>query len=72
MLNATNAGDAGGARLANVEADHAIAWLKHAVAAGYHDLVAVKTDKDLDVLRDRAEFKMLLAELEKKQEQKKK
>ncbi len=72
VLNATNAEGADSVRLANVEADQAMAWLKNAVAAGYDDLVAMKTDKDLDALRDRAEFKTLLAELEKKQDQKKK
>ena len=72
VLAVTNSGGADGLRLANVEADQAMAWLKDAVAAGYDDLVAMKTDKDLDTLRDRADFKKLLAELETKQELKKK
>jgi eukaryotic-like serine/threonine-protein kinase len=70
VLNATNAVGADSLRLANVEADQAMAWLKIAVSAGIDDLAAVRTDKDLDVLRHRADFKTLLAELEKKQEQK--
>ncbi len=72
VLTKTNSGGADGMRLAHVEADQAMAWLKNAVAAGYDDLIAMKTDKDLDTLRDRADFKRLLAELETKQEQKKK
>ena len=49
-----------------------MAWLNKAVAAGYDDVAEMKTDKDLDALRDRPDFKRLLAELESKQEQKKK
>ena len=66
--NAKNAEGADSVRLANVEADQAMAWLKNAVAAGFDDLSAVRTHKDLDALRDHAEFKTPLAELEKKQE----
>ena len=72
VLDETNAAGADAMRLAKDEADRAMAWLNKAVAAGYDDLVAMKTDKDLDTLRDRADFKKLLAELETKQELKKK
>jgi hypothetical protein len=41
-----------------------MAWLTQAVAAGYKDADHMKKDKDLDALRDREEFKKLLAELE--------
>ena len=53
-------------RLANEDADKAMAWLTKAVAAGYKDAAHMKKDTDLDPLRDREDFKNLLAELEKK------
>jgi tetratricopeptide (TPR) repeat protein/tRNA A-37 threonylcarbamoyl transferase component Bud32 len=53
-------------RLANEEADRAMAWLTKAAAAGYKDAANMKKDKDLDPLRDRDDFKKLLAELEPK------
>ena len=43
------------------QADQAMAWLKQAVAAGYTDADQMKDDKDLDALRDREDFKNLLA-----------
>jgi tetratricopeptide (TPR) repeat protein len=46
------------------ESDRAMAWLKQAVTAGYKDVANVKKDKDLDALRDREDFKQLLAALE--------
>ncbi len=52
-------------RLANEEADRAMAWLKKAVAAGYDSISNMEQDHDLDVLRERADFKLLLAELKK-------
>ncbi len=48
------------ARLAQVEADRAMAWLEQAVAAGYKDAAQIKDDKDLDALREREDFKKLL------------
>jgi tetratricopeptide (TPR) repeat protein len=51
-------------RLANEQADRAMAWLKQAVAAGYKDTDHMKQDTDLDALRGREDFKKLLAELE--------
>jgi serine/threonine-protein kinase len=44
--------------------DRAIAMLRDAVAAGYKDHVHMKKDTDLDSLRQRDDFKKLLAELE--------
>jgi hypothetical protein len=51
------------AKDAAAEADRAMAWLTQAVAAGYKDVAHMKEDKDLDALRDRPDFKKLLAEL---------
>jgi hypothetical protein len=48
---------------ADAEADKAMAWLKKAVAAGYKDAAHMQKDKDLDALREREDFKKLLAEL---------
>jgi tetratricopeptide (TPR) repeat protein len=44
--------------------DEAMAVLKQAVTKGYKDVAHMKQDKDLDALRDRPDFKKLLAELE--------
>jgi hypothetical protein len=52
-----------GAKQADAEAEQAMAWLKKAVAAGYKDGAHMEKDKDLDALRDREDFKKLLAEL---------
>ena len=46
-------------------ADQAMAMLRAAVAKGYKDAAHMKKDKDLDALREREDFKQLLAELEK-------
>jgi hypothetical protein len=40
--------------------------LHNAVARGWKNVALAKRDTDLDPLRDRADFRMLLAELEKK------
>jgi serine/threonine-protein kinase len=45
-------------------AARAVALLKQAVARGYKDVARVKTDTDLDALRDRDDFKALLKELD--------
>jgi hypothetical protein len=58
--------DPDAARLAKEDADKAMAWLTKAVAAGYKDAAHMRKVADLDVLRERADFKKLLAELEKK------
>ena len=41
-------------------------WLQQAVAAGYRNVAHIKKDNDLDALRDREDFKKLIAELEAK------
>ena len=38
-----------------------MAWLTQAVAAGHKDLAEMKTDRDLDALRGREDFKKLSA-----------
>jgi hypothetical protein len=58
-----------GAKQADADADRAMAWLQQAVAAGYKDAAHLKKDENLDALRDREDFKMLLAELEAKPQQ---
>jgi serine/threonine protein kinase/tetratricopeptide (TPR) repeat protein len=60
------------ARKARDENDQAMAWLHRAVAEGYKDMNKLKKDKDLDGLRDRPEFKKLLAKLETGQGQERK
>jgi hypothetical protein len=47
------------------QADLAMDWLQQAVAAGYKDVASLKKDTDLDPLREREDFKKLIAELEK-------
>ena len=39
-------------------------WLNKAVQAGYKDAAYMEKDTDLDPLRERADFKKLMAELE--------
>jgi eukaryotic-like serine/threonine-protein kinase len=51
------------AEQAGAEADRAMTWLKRAVAAEYKDVADIRKNKDLDVLRNRADFRKLLAEL---------
>lgn len=51
-------------------ADRAMELLHKAVKAGYKDAVHMATDSDLDALRDRADFKKLLTEFEKKPDKK--
>jgi tetratricopeptide (TPR) repeat protein len=53
-----------GDKQADAEADRAMAWLKQAVAAGYKDAAHIKQDKDLDALRDRADFTKLVTMVE--------
>ena len=48
------------------EADQAMALLRKAVGMGYRDAGAFRTDSALDPLRQREDFKKLLAELEQK------
>ena len=58
------------ARLAKDDADRAMQWLQQSVQAGYQDAAHMKKDTDLDPLREREDFKKLLAELEKGAEKK--
>jgi hypothetical protein len=46
--------------LAKADAERAMDWLKKAVAAGYKNVAKIKEDKDLDALRDRSDFAVLL------------
>jgi hypothetical protein len=61
-----NTPGADSARLSKGEADRAMNWLKQAVAAGYKDVTKLKKDTDLDALREREDFKKLIADLEAK------
>jgi hypothetical protein len=57
---------ADGARQAGIEADDAMAWLSKAVAAGYvkpQHLAHMTRDPNLDALRDRDDFRRLMAGL---------
>jgi tetratricopeptide (TPR) repeat protein len=59
VLRATDKSSEGSKR-AGAEADRAMAWLKQAVAAGYKNAAHLKQDRDLDALRDRADFVKLV------------
>ncbi len=59
---------AAAAKDAAAQEDRALAWLKQAVAAGYKDMARMAKDKDLDTLRNREDFKRLLAEPQGKEE----
>src|SRR5262249_29557494 len=48
---------------ANGYATQAIELLKQAIAKGYKNVDAIKTDSDLDCLRGRDDFKQVIAEL---------
>ena len=50
--------------LAQSYAEQALAALRQAVAKGYKDVAHLKSDTDLDALRQRDDFKLLLKELE--------
>ena len=56
---------AGGQAGAQERADSAMQLLKKAVKAGYDDVAFIASDKSLDSLRDRADFKKLLDSLRK-------
>jgi hypothetical protein len=65
---AIRAGDKSGSESRRVaaESDRAMDWLRQAVTSGHGVAARLKGDKDLDILRDREDFKRLLAELEKR------
>src|SRR5262249_34979339 len=50
-------------------ADRAMELLRRAVKAGFKDAAHMKQDKDLDALREREDFKKLLAEMGRKQKE---
>ncbi len=52
-------------KLAQADADRAMAWLTKAVVAGYKDRAHMEKDTDLDFLRSREDFKKLLESLPK-------
>jgi eukaryotic-like serine/threonine-protein kinase len=56
----------GGRKQAEDEAAKAVEWLRRAVAAGLRDRDRLAKSKDLDVLRDRDDFRELIAGLEAK------
>jgi hypothetical protein len=45
-------------------ADKAMSTLRRAVAAGYRNVAHMRTDTDLDALRQREDFQKLIQELE--------
>jgi hypothetical protein len=51
------------ARLAKEDADRAMHWLTTSVAAGFENRAHMEKDADLDALREREDFKKLLASL---------
>ena len=53
-------------KLATVESERAMTLLKQAVGAGYKNVQQIKQDNFLDALRNRDDFKKLLADLEAK------
>jgi serine/threonine protein kinase len=56
--------DPGNAAQIDAQAEQAIAWLKQAVAAGYRNATLLKRDRELDALRDRADFARIVTQLE--------
>ncbi len=62
VLRATDPSPAG-AKVADAEADRAMEWLRRAVAAGYRNAANLQSDKDLDALRGREDFRALAAGL---------
>jgi tetratricopeptide (TPR) repeat protein/tRNA A-37 threonylcarbamoyl transferase component Bud32 len=63
VIQATNQ-TPGGTKEAETQANLAVAWLQKAAAAGYKNAATLKKDQDLEVLRPRADFKKLLADME--------
>ena len=49
--------------LARSYANRAMDYLRRAVTLGYHDAAHTRQDTDLDVLRDRDDFKKILGEI---------
>jgi hypothetical protein len=57
---------------ASAEADRTLAWLAKSIAAGFKDAARIKADAGLTALRERADFKKIVAELAAASEQQKK
>ena len=57
-------------RLAKEQAELAMAWQHKAVEAGFDNIEHMKTDADLNALRERDDFKKLLEDLTKAKESK--
>jgi tetratricopeptide (TPR) repeat protein len=57
----------GGKERADRETDLAMAWLQKAVAAGFNDKARLAKSKEFDSMRDRSDFRKLMAESEAKQ-----
>jgi serine/threonine-protein kinase len=47
-----------------VEADLAMEWLRRAIAGGYRNIPIMRIDPDLDPLRSRPDFQLLMMDLE--------
>jgi hypothetical protein len=45
-------------------AERAMQWLQRAVAAGYRNVAIMRSDHDLDPLRSRRDFQLLMMDLE--------
>jgi hypothetical protein len=69
VIRATDSSPAG-AQAFEAEANRAMAWLRQAIAAGYKKVAMLKQDSDLDALRDRADFRKVIADLEAQAEKK--
>jgi hypothetical protein len=54
--------------LAREQANRAMVWLQKAVDAGLTDVAFLKKDESVDALRDREDFRTLIAELERNAE----
>jgi tetratricopeptide (TPR) repeat protein len=67
LLHAAAADKASGLSSADAraEADHAVATLRRAIAAGYRNAAHMRKDTDLDSLRKMPDFEKVLADLEK-------
>jgi hypothetical protein len=50
-------------RVVRLRMDRRLQWLEQAVAAGYKNISGLAGDHDLDALRERDDFKKLLARL---------
>ena len=67
VLKDANPSGSGADQLAKDEADLAMAWLVKTVAAGFNDTARLAKPKEFVSVRDRADFRKLIAELEAKQ-----